>query len=115
MWGLFPTILSENALLKKENEILTRKMGKKKVHFNRYDKLFFVVLNRAADIKHQLRLVKPETLLHWQRTLTKRFWTFEHRPAKRGRKPVDTDVKNLVLSVKNDNLPWGVKRSRANC
>jgi putative transposase len=102
--------LTENALLKKENEILARKMAKKRVHFNRYDKLFFVVLNRAADIKRQLRLVKPETLLHWQRTLIKRFWTFEHRPAKRGRKPVDTDVKNLNSSMKNDNLLWGVKR-----
>jgi transposase InsO family protein len=103
-------ILSENAVLKKENEILRRKMGKKRAHFNFYDKLFLVVLNRAADIKHRLTLVKPETLLTWQRTLIKRFWTFEHRPAKRGRKPVDADIKNLILSMKNDNLLWGVKR-----
>jgi len=85
-------ILSENALLKKENEILLRRVGKKRVHFNIYDKLFFVVLNMAGDIKHRLTLVKPETLLYWQRTLIKRFWTFEHAPAKRGRKPVDTEV-----------------------
>jgi len=37
-------ILTENALLKKENEILARKMGKKRVHFDFYDKLFLVVL-----------------------------------------------------------------------
>ena len=104
------TILSENALLKKENEILTRKMGKKRVHFDFYDKLFLVVLHRAADIKHRLTLVKPETVLDWQRTLLKRFWTFEHKPAQRGRKPVDKDVKDLILSMKNDNLLWGVKR-----
>jgi hypothetical protein len=85
-------------------------MGKKRVHFDFYDKLFLVVLNRAADIKHRLTLVKPETILSWQRTLLKRFWTFEHRAAKRGRKPVGTDVKNLILSMKNDNLLWGVKR-----
>ena len=103
-------ILTENAVLKKENEILLRKMGKKRVHFDFYDKLFLVVLNRAADIKHRLTLVKPETILSWQRTPRKRFWTFEHRPAKRGRKPVDTDVKNLILSMKNDSLLWGVKR-----
>ena len=30
-------ILSEIALLKKENESLVRKMGKKRVHFNIYD------------------------------------------------------------------------------
>jgi hypothetical protein len=61
-------ILTENALLKKENEILVRRMGKKRVHFDFYDKLFLVVLNRAADIKHRLTLVKPETVLYWQRT-----------------------------------------------
>jgi hypothetical protein len=42
-------ILSENALLKKENGILLRRVEKKRVHFNVYDKLFFVVLNRAGD------------------------------------------------------------------
>jgi putative transposase len=68
------------------------------------------VLNRAGDIKRQLTLVKPETVLSWQRNLIKRFWTFEHKPAQRGRKPVDTDVKDLILSMKNDNLLWGVKR-----
>jgi hypothetical protein len=31
------TILSENALLKKENEILLRRVGKKRVHFNIYE------------------------------------------------------------------------------
>jgi hypothetical protein len=56
-------ILTENALRKKENEILARKMGKKRVHFDFYDKLFLVVLHRAADIKYRLTLVKPETLL----------------------------------------------------
>jgi len=103
-------ILTENALLKKENEILARKMGRKRVHFDFYDKLFLVVLHRAADIKYRLTLVKPQTILSWQRTLIKRFWTFEHPPAKRGRKPVETDVKDLILSMKNANLMWGVKR-----
>jgi hypothetical protein len=103
-------VLSKNALLKKENEVLLRRLGKKRVQFDVYDKLFLVVLNGAADIKHQLTLVRPETLLAWQRTLLKRFWTFEHRSVKRGRKPVDTEVKNLILCMKNDNLLWGVKR-----
>jgi len=103
-------ILSENALLKKENEILVRRLGKKRVHFDFYDKLFLVALHRAADIKHRLTLVEPETVLYWQRALLKRFWTFEHQPAQRGRKPVDADVKNLILSMKNENLLWGVKR-----
>ena len=51
-------LLSENALLKKGNDILLRRVGKKRVHFNKCDKLFFVVLNRAADVKHRLTLLK---------------------------------------------------------
>jgi transposase InsO family protein len=103
-------ILSENAVLKKENEILLRKVERKRVQFSFSDQVFFVVLNRAADIKHHLTLVKPETVLSWQRALIQRFWTFDHRLARRGRKPVDTEIKNLILSMKNDNLLWGVKR-----
>jgi hypothetical protein len=103
-------ILSENAVLRKENEILLRRAGKKRARFSFYDRFFFVVLNRAADIKGRLTVVKPETVLAWQRTIIRRLWTSEHRPAKRGRKPVDLEIKNLILSMKNDNLLWGVKR-----
>jgi len=103
-------ILCENALLKKENEILLRTRRKQRVHFNIYDKVFFVVLNKTAEIKNRLMLVKPETLLRWQRNLIKRFWTFKQTSAKRGRKPLAADIKNLILSMKNENLLWGNKR-----
>lgn len=43
------SIVSEIASVRKENEILLRRLGKKKVAFAFYDKLFLVVLNRAAD------------------------------------------------------------------
>jgi hypothetical protein len=36
-------------VFQKENEILLRKVGKKRARFSFYDRLFFVVLNRAAD------------------------------------------------------------------
>ena len=38
-------VLSTHALLKKENEILLRRLGKKRVQVDVYDKLFLVVLN----------------------------------------------------------------------
>ena len=109
-FGSRSAVLAENAVLQKENEILLRKVGKKRVQFNFYDRLFFVVLNRAADVKDRLTLVKPETVLAWQRTIIRRFWTFPHGPERRGRKPVDAEIKNLILSMKNNNLLWGVKR-----
>jgi hypothetical protein len=95
---------AQGGLLKEENDILLRRLGKRNLQFEVYDKLFLVVLNGAADIKHWLTLVKPEILLYWQRTLVKRFWTFQHAPVKRGRKPVETEVKNLILSMKTYTL-----------
>ena len=80
------SILSENAVLQKENEILLRRAGKKRARFSFYDRFLLVVLNRAADIKHHLTLVKPGTVLAWQRTLIRRFWTFEHRVSQEGSK-----------------------------
>jgi hypothetical protein len=44
-------ILSERALLKKEDDLLLQRVGKKRVHCSIYDKLFFVVLTRADDIR----------------------------------------------------------------
>ena len=79
-FGSRSAVLAENAALWKENEILLRKVGKKRVRFSFYDRLFFVVLNRGADIKDRLTLVKPETVLGWQRTLIRRFWTLAHTP-----------------------------------
>ena len=80
-------ILPENAVLKKENEILLRRAGKKRAGFCFYDRFSLVVLNRASDIKHHLTLVKPETVLACQRTLIRQLGTFGHRPAKKGRRP----------------------------
>jgi hypothetical protein len=79
-----------------------------------YDRLFFVELRRAANIKHTLSLDTPQTLPCWHRTLRRGLWTVDHRPAKGGRKPAYTEVKNVVLSMTNNSVLWVARRSRAN-
>ena len=44
-----------------------------------------------------LTMVKPETLLSWQRRFIKNFWTYKHNPP--GRKPVTRDIKKLILEM----------------
>jgi len=51
------TILFEISLLKKENEILLKKMGKKKVHFGFYDKLFLVVHTSSGSVNEWSRSI----------------------------------------------------------
>jgi len=71
--------------------------------------IVFSILNRVGHLKERLMLVKPETVLRWQRQLIKRFWTFKSKK-RVGRPPVSNEIKQLILTMKNDNLFWGYKK-----
>lgn len=48
-----------------------------------------------------LTLVKPKTLLDWQRRFIKSKWTYPKK--KPGRKPVPKSIKDLILEMKIEN------------
>ena len=102
------SLICEIALLKKEIEILKRKR-KKRTLTNHYYRLFFTLLNMLTNIKDRISIVKPETVLRWQREIIKNNWTFK-TGKKKGRKATPKVIQNLILSIKNDNILWGVKK-----
>ncbi|MBC8185883.1 transposase [candidate division KSB1 bacterium] len=103
-------IVIENAILKKENEILKRRK-KQKLKFKFFDRLFYAVIFKlSTKAKEAVILVKPETVLKWHRNLIKRFWIFPSQKPKNGRPPVHSYIKDLILDMKNKNLHWGYKR-----
>ncbi len=78
-------IIIQNIILWKENEILKRKQ-KKRIGFKFFDKFFYALIHRLSNnIKDYIILVKPETILKWQRKLIKKFWTFASDKPKNGR------------------------------
>ena len=60
--------------------------------------------------KESVTLIKPETVLKWQRNLIRKFWTFRSDKPGMGRPPVHASIKELILDMKNKNLYWGYKR-----
>jgi putative transposase len=52
-------------------------------------------------------LVQPETLLRWHRDLVRRRWAYPHQ---RGRPPVSTELRALVLRLARENPTWGYRR-----
>ena len=116
--ALFSTIFKKQKdliftllLLKKENEILKRHLDQygKRIssnHSERFSLSLIAALSEKA-ISH-LSVVKPDTVLEWQRRLIKKRWSFKHK--KRGRKPIKTSVRSLVLEMKTDNPLWGSRR-----
>ena len=55
-----------------------------------------------------MTMVKPTTLLDWQRRFIKNYWTYKHKTP--GRKPVSKGIKDLILVMKIDNDLWGCHR-----
>ena len=64
----------------------------------------------SKKIREHITLIKPETVLKWQRILIKKLWTFNSEKSKGGRPSVPAEIKNLILDMKNKNLYWGYKR-----
>jgi transposase InsO family protein len=98
-------------LLKKENEIYRRHLNlqNKKLQFKKDDKFTLSILNALSRraINH-LTIVKPETILSWQRRFIKNFWSYKHKTP--GRKPITRDIKDLILEMKQENYLWGCKK-----
>jgi transposase InsO family protein len=103
------SLLLQICLYKKELEILKRQNQKKRLHIKYSDRVIFSVLNKIDDIRNILSIVKPETILLWQKKIIKRFWTFKVKK-RVGRPPVKEEIKQTVLNMKNDSLNWGYKK-----
>ncbi len=68
-------LICENAMLKKELQILQRKETMKaKICTSHQDRMFFTFLQVVANIKDHISIVKPETVLKWQRLIIKNNW-----------------------------------------
>jgi transposase len=85
------------------------KLKGQKILTNHQDRFSLSLIGTLSkrSINH-LTIVKPETLLEWQRRFIKKRWSFQHK--KRGRKPVPAAVKKLILEMKQDNHLWGCRR-----
>ena len=70
-------LLVQVFLQQKGIEILKRRHRSRRVRFRHSDRVIFSILNRVAHLKERLSLVKPETVLGWQRQLIKHFRTFK--------------------------------------
>ena len=106
------SILLELAVVRKEHEILKRKLNLKRIRITRQDKLFFVLLNMLGSIRGMITIFSPSTLLSWQRMLINNFWTFFSPHTHPGRPPVPPCIKQLILDMKNSNLNWGTRKIR---
>jgi putative transposase len=101
----------ENDYLRQENQILRGKLGSR-VPLTEADRRILVQygLRIKARLAEVIPIVKPETLLAWNRRQKQKKGTFENHSAKAGRPRKADDTEALVVRLAEENRSWGYKR-----
>ncbi len=55
-------------------------------------------------------IVQPDTVVRWHKRAFKLYWRRKSRGGKRGRPPLDSEVKALVLKMAYSNPTWGAPK-----
>lgn len=75
------------------------------------DRLLWVVLSRLWDQwRSALVIVKPETVVGWQRKGFRLYWQWKSRAGKSGRPCVSREIRELVRQMSTANPLWGAPR-----
>jgi putative transposase len=93
----------EILVLRHQLQVLRRQV--KRLVYRHGDHLLLAAASRILPKEHWgAFLVRPETLLRWQRSLVARKWTRPHRPP--GRPAIDPEVTKLILQMASENPRW---------
>ena len=75
------------------------------------DRLFWVLLSRLwSGWADAVSVVQPATVIRWQRTGFKLFWTWKSRRHGPGRPAVAPEVRGLIRRMSKANPLWGAPR-----
>jgi transposase InsO family protein len=94
------------ALQQKEIDFLKRSLS------SRVKRFFASLIVLCPRLKSSFHIVSPQTVLRWYHSLVKSSWRFPSPNRPRGRPPVPNEIKRLILTMKNQNLLWGINRIR---
>jgi putative transposase len=104
----------QNEYLRLENRVLKEKVSGR-IHFTdeeRYSLVEAALAMGRSLMKEMVSIVKPETILAWQRRLEQKKWDYsERRRRGPGRPRTPEHIEALVCRLVRENL-WGYQRLR---
>jgi putative transposase len=99
----------ENLALRHQLAVYRRTTTRPKLRTT--DRLFWVGLARIwSGWRQSLLIVTPDTVLRWQRRRFREYWTQLSARTRRGRPPVNAEIKVLVTRMATANPLWGAPR-----
>ena len=115
LWTLLRALLArrvnlamENLALRQQLAILNRKIARPSLQ-NR-DRFFWVAVSKLWPYwRPALLIVKPDTVVKWQRQGFRLYWRWKSR-RKGGRPRIDQEVRDLIRRLSRENPIWGTPR-----
>jgi putative transposase len=102
-------LVLENLALRHQLAVLQRAAPRPRLRHR--DRLFWVFLCRLwSGWADALSIVQPETVIRWQRTGFRLYWTRKSRRRKQGRPAVSPEVRGLIRQMSHANPLWGAPR-----
>ncbi|MFB4304305.1 integrase core domain-containing protein [Actinomadura sp. NTSP31] len=104
---------TEILVLRHQLAVLERQLGGQKVRFTLTDRAFLAaLLHRLTPeaLRRMRLLVRPDTVLRWQRDLIAGRHAARSRPKRPGRPPTVRSIRLLVLRLVRENPSWGYRR-----
>ena len=99
----------ENVALRQQLTAFTRDI--KRPRLRRWDRLFWMGLATIwKDWRSALVIVRPETVIGWQRRRFKQYWRRLSQSNGPGRPGVSVEIRKLVKSMAAANHLWGAPR-----
>jgi putative transposase len=96
-------LITENLALRQQ--LATCKTKEMKPRLSDMDRSFWVALREAwSNWANALIIVKPETVIDWQRRRFKKYWAKKSlKNRRRGRRPVDVEIRDLIKQMATEN------------
>jgi transposase InsO family protein len=102
-------LTAENIALRQQLIVLNRNSSSPKL--KERDRLFWVAISRIwSGWRDALLIVQPDTVVRWQKKGFKTYWRRKSERGKRGRPPLDPEIRDVVLKMANANPLWGAPK-----
>lgn len=102
---------AEVLALRRQVQVLERQI--KRVRWDPADRMILSALReRLPRSAWAGLLVRPETVLGWHRALVRRKWAAYRGRPRRGRPPISSEVRHLIIRMARENPSWGYFRVR---
>jgi putative transposase len=99
----------ENLAFRQQLAVLRRQ--RRRPGIRKVDRVFWLILSRPwRDWKETLVIVKPETVLRWQRKRFASYWTRLAGQGLPGRPGTNRKIHELIRRMANAHLKWGAPR-----